>query len=360
MELLQFPIVLALASFSFGVLASVQQVKPYTPCERRVYEKLTDRANGMKISEALIDSMAVLVCKDLETDVSRTVVYSNTGPESGLLSFDARSKVGVDLSSAKLILQFKHDVQSRNWVSLTNQFHQTLFNFTVYGDGSLELSVTDTVRQFLHETFNDTLMFFVQSSATFESVDGILEMMFSEPPSSLTKLALQHAIPQLPNNNTNQHTENYKDSSNYTQQSPDVNATGMDLSRFLKPSRDDSRFPRSVTHRISEHHVCKKHALRIDFQGIGYDWIISPVGFDTHMCMGLCKHPLDGYLHKTVHATLQAHLNQLGVRTDGEEIPNPCCIPDQMSPITVIILERPDMFTTFNFPDMVVESCACH
>jgi len=123
--------------------------------------------------------------------------------------------------------------------------------------------------------------------------------------------------------------------------------------------------------RIDLEGSCKRKEMRIDFAEIRWDsWIIAPTGFDAYYCAGHCEYPLTEVPYsltvtvsiiiikltrKSNHAVLQSFMN-----IHFPSIPEPCCVPDKMSSITIIY--RDELTNTMVlkvYPDMAVDSCAC-
>ena len=51
---------------------------------------------------------------------------------------------------------------------------------------------------------------------------------------------------------------------------------------------------------------CARHSMRVDFTTVGWnDWIVSPPGYDAHVCTGECKFPLPDHANATNHAIVQ-------------------------------------------------------
>ncbi|XP_075462642.1 bone morphogenetic protein 3 [Ascaphus truei] len=102
---------------------------------------------------------------------------------------------------------------------------------------------------------------------------------------------------------------------------------------------------------------CARRYLKVDFADIGWiDWIIYPPSFDAYYCSGACKFPMPKSLKPSNHATIQSIARAVGV-VPG--IPDPCCVPQKMSSLTVLFVDENDNVVLKNYPNMKVESCAC-
>ncbi|RUS79895.1 hypothetical protein EGW08_012333 [Elysia chlorotica] len=103
--------------------------------------------------------------------------------------------------------------------------------------------------------------------------------------------------------------------------------------------------------------LCGRRKLVVDFADIGWeDWIISPKSFQAHYCAGECPFPLTKRLRPSNHATIQSIVHAVGIYA---QVPAPCCVPDQMSPITLLYFDEAKNVVLKNYPGMTVDSCAC-
>lgn len=103
--------------------------------------------------------------------------------------------------------------------------------------------------------------------------------------------------------------------------------------------------------------ACQRHPLRVDFSHVGWnDWIVAPPSYDAYYCHGDCPFPLPDHLNGTNHATVQTLINSM--RTGGN-VPRPCCVPTDMSSISLLYMDASDRVVLKNYQDMVVEHCGC-
>ena len=101
---------------------------------------------------------------------------------------------------------------------------------------------------------------------------------------------------------------------------------------------------------------CRRRKLYVDFQDIGWDaWIIAPLGFKAYFCRGRCSFPLPDHLNTTNHAIIQA----LKHSATPYLVPETCCIPTELSPISVLYTDENGNTVMKNYEDMVVEGCGC-
>lgn len=101
---------------------------------------------------------------------------------------------------------------------------------------------------------------------------------------------------------------------------------------------------------------CKRHSLYVDFAEVGWnDWIVAPPGYDSHFCHGNCPFPLADHLNATNHAIVQTMVNSV----DPSAVPRACCVPTELSPISMLYLDEYEKVVLKNYENMVVEGCGC-
>lgn len=102
--------------------------------------------------------------------------------------------------------------------------------------------------------------------------------------------------------------------------------------------------------------TCQRHSLFVDFSEVGWtDWIVAPSGYDAHFCHGNCPFPLPDHLNSTNHAIVQTVVNSV----NPSAVPRSCCIPTELSPISMLYLDEFSKVVLKNYDDMVVEACGC-
>ncbi|XP_061757010.1 bone morphogenetic protein 2b [Nerophis ophidion] len=100
---------------------------------------------------------------------------------------------------------------------------------------------------------------------------------------------------------------------------------------------------------------CKRHALYVDFSDVGWnEWIVAPPGYRAFYCHGDCPFPLADHLNSTNHAIVQTLVNSV-----NSNIPRACCVPTDLSPISLLYLDEYEKVILKNYQDMVVEGCGC-
>ncbi|XP_074647992.1 bone morphogenetic protein 2-like [Tubulanus polymorphus] len=101
---------------------------------------------------------------------------------------------------------------------------------------------------------------------------------------------------------------------------------------------------------------CKRHPLAVDFSDVGWDdWIVAPPGYHAYYCHGDCPFPLSDHLNSTNHAIVQNLVNSAYPHV----VPKACCVPTELSPISMLYLDEYQKVVLKNYQDMVVEGCGC-
>ncbi|MED6290003.1 hypothetical protein CHARACLAT_008584 [Characodon lateralis] len=102
---------------------------------------------------------------------------------------------------------------------------------------------------------------------------------------------------------------------------------------------------------------CSRRNLRVDFADIGWsEWVIAPLSFDAYYCAGACGFPMPQVTRPSNHATIQSIVRAVGIIPG---IPEPCCVPENMSPLAVLFLDESRNLVLKVYPNMSVQSCSC-
>ncbi|PWA25944.1 hypothetical protein CCH79_00001614 [Gambusia affinis] len=102
---------------------------------------------------------------------------------------------------------------------------------------------------------------------------------------------------------------------------------------------------------------CSRRNLRVDFADIGWnEWVIAPESFDAYYCAGACGFPMPQAARPSNHATIQSIVRAVGIIPG---IPEPCCVPENMSPLAVLFQEESRNLVLKVYPNMSVQSCSC-
>ncbi|PKU41997.1 bone morphogenetic protein 3 [Limosa lapponica baueri] len=154
---------------------------------------------------------------------------------------------------------------------------------------------------------------------------------------------------------------------------------------------DEQTLKKARRKQWNEPRYCARRYLKVDFADIGWsEWIISPKSFDAYYCSGECQFPIPKVwsllmllhcypklciffpvsvkgswspvtcsglaLKPSNHATIQSIVRAVGV-VPG--IPEPCCVPDKMSSLSILFFDENKNVVLKVYPNMTVESCAC-
>ncbi|KAI1284915.1 Bone morphogenetic protein 4 [Halotydeus destructor] len=102
--------------------------------------------------------------------------------------------------------------------------------------------------------------------------------------------------------------------------------------------------------------LCRRHSLYVDFSDVGWnDWIVAPPGYQAYYCSGECPFPMPEHMNTTNHAIVQSLVNDVNPMA----VPKPCCIPTELSAISMLYVDEYDKVVLKNYQDMVVEGCGC-
>nr|BAM95188.1 fusion proteins of collagen binding domain and bone morphogenetic protein 4 protein [Expression vector pBac-IE2-HsCBDBMP4-Puro] len=124
----------------------------------------------------------------------------------------------------------------------------------------------------------------------------------------------------------------------------------------LRVDDDDKRSPKHHSQRARKKNKnCRRHSLYVDFSDVGWnDWIVAPPGYQAFYCHGDCPFPLADHLNSTNHAIVQTLVNSV-----NSSIPKACCVPTELSAISMLYLDEYDKVVLKNYQEMVVEGCGC-
>lgn len=113
---------------------------------------------------------------------------------------------------------------------------------------------------------------------------------------------------------------------------------------------------RRVHRRKDSRDICQRRALYVDFADVGWsDWIVAPPGYDAYYCNGECPFPLADHLNSTNHAVVQTLVNNIS----PFKVPKACCVPTQLTAISMLYLNDRNTVVLKNYQDMAVEACGC-
>ncbi|XP_028263751.1 growth/differentiation factor 10 [Parambassis ranga] len=133
--------------------------------------------------------------------------------------------------------------------------------------------------------------------------------------------------------------------------------SGEVLSKPQVLSFDERTMKKARRRQWSEPRVCSRRYLRVDFADIGWsEWVLAPKSFDAYYCAGTCGFPISKLARPSNHATIQSIVRAVGIIPG---VPEPCCIPDKMSPLSVLFLDPNREMVLKVYPGMSVDTCAC-
>ncbi|TMS22453.1 Growth/differentiation factor 10 [Larimichthys crocea] len=122
-------------------------------------------------------------------------------------------------------------------------------------------------------------------------------------------------------------------------------------------SFDERTMKKARRRQWSEPRVCSRRYLRVDFADIGWsEWVLAPKSFDAYYCAGTCGFPIPKVVRPSNHATIQSIVRAVGI-VPG--VPEPCCVPEKLSPLSVLFLDPNRNMVLKVYPGMSVDTCAC-
>lgn len=132
---------------------------------------------------------------------------------------------------------------------------------------------------------------------------------------------------------------------------------GEGLSKPQVLSFDERTMKKARRRQWSEPRVCSRRYLRVDFADIGWsEWVLAPKSFDAYYCAGTCGFPIPKVVRPSNHATIQSIVRAVGIIPG---VPEPCCVPEKMSPLSVLFLDPNRNMVLKVYPGMSVDTCAC-
>uniref|UniRef100_A0A3Q2STW9 Growth/differentiation factor 10 n=1 Tax=Fundulus heteroclitus TaxID=8078 RepID=A0A3Q2STW9_FUNHE len=122
-------------------------------------------------------------------------------------------------------------------------------------------------------------------------------------------------------------------------------------------SFDEQTMRKARRRQWSHDRRCSRRNLRVDFADIGWsEWVVAPKSFDAYYCGGACGFPMPQVARPSNHATIQSIVRAVGI-VPG--IPEPCCVPESMSPLAVLFQDESRNLVIKVYPNMSVQSCSC-
>lgn len=137
----------------------------------------------------------------------------------------------------------------------------------------------------------------------------------------------------------------------YTDDGRNKHRKGEELAQMRK-----KRAPTGKRDRKRQPEPCKRHSMNVDFAEVGWsDWIVAPPGYEAFYCRGECNFPIPAHMNTTNHAIVQTMVNSV----NPSQVPKPCCVPTQLSSISMLYLDDNNKVVLKNYNEMVVTACGC-
>jgi bone morphogenetic protein 2/4 len=128
--------------------------------------------------------------------------------------------------------------------------------------------------------------------------------------------------------------------------------------RSIRDANRSRRAPggRRGGRRKNNHDICQRRPLYVDFSDVGWDsWIVAPPGYEAFYCHGECNFPIADHLNTTNHAIVQTLVHSISPSL----APKACCVPTQLSSISMLYVDDLNKVVLKNYQDMVVVGCGC-
>ncbi|XP_070509231.1 protein decapentaplegic [Chironomus tepperi] len=128
--------------------------------------------------------------------------------------------------------------------------------------------------------------------------------------------------------------------------------------RSIRDANRSRRAPggRKNHRRKNNHDICQRRPLYVDFSDVGWnDWIVAPPGYEAFYCHGECNFPIADHLNTTNHAIVQTLVHSI----NHSLAPKACCVPTQLSSISMLYLDDQNKVVLKNYQDMTVVGCGC-
>ncbi|XP_033738705.1 bone morphogenetic protein 2-like [Pecten maximus] len=97
---------------------------------------------------------------------------------------------------------------------------------------------------------------------------------------------------------------------------------------------------------------CCRFRTQINFQVIGWDWVIAPTEYEAFHCEGTCP---DRFKMANTFTSIKSTLHKM----DPTRFSAPCCIPSSFKPLTILHEDAYNNLVFTDFADMIVQDCKC-
>lgn len=128
--------------------------------------------------------------------------------------------------------------------------------------------------------------------------------------------------------------------------------------RIMESEEQEStnRIKRGAKRRKRRRPLCNRKKLYVDFTLLNWsEWIIAPRGYNAYFCQGVCKYPIPEHLNPTNHAMVQTTVHS----ANRQKVPPACCVPDKLSGLSMLFLDKGDSIVYRKYDNMIVETCGC-
>jgi bone morphogenetic protein 2/4 len=127
--------------------------------------------------------------------------------------------------------------------------------------------------------------------------------------------------------------------------------------RSIRDTNRSRRAPGRRNHRRKTNRdICQRKPLYVDFSDVGWnDWIVAPPGYEAFYCQGECNFPIPDHLNTTNHAIVQTLVHSISPSL----APKACCVPTQLSSISMLYVDELSKVVLKNYQDMTVVGCGC-
>ncbi|CRL01208.1 CLUMA_CG014378, isoform A [Clunio marinus] len=210
--------------------------------------------------------------------------------------------------------------------------------------GSISLNVMSAVKRWLREPKRNHGLL-VHISALDDSNSVNIDDSFNVP--SHQHIRLRRSIDESPESwaQAQPLLFTYTDDGRYKQ-------------RSIRDANRSRRAPggRRGHRRKDNREICQRRPLYVDFSDVGWnDWIVAPPGYEAFYCHGECNFPIADHLNTTNHAIVQTLVHSISPSL----APKACCVPTQLSSISMLYLDDQNKVVLKNYQDMTVVGCGC-
>lgn len=140
----------------------------------------------------------------------------------------------------------------------------------------------------------------------------------------------------------------------YTDDGKNIQKSGTEMTRMQRRRRAAKKH--GGRRRDIKREPCSRHKMYVDFSDVGWnDWIVAPPGYDAYYCHGECNFPLAQHLNTTNHAIIQTLMNSV----NPSKVPKSCCVPTQLSSVSMLYLDDENKVVLKNYKEMTVIGCGC-